>query len=56
MDDDKDNSQEQQGSSEPQVSQGSTTTDTNAGTNLPDRNPQVLERGNLTRDLEKRDK
>jgi hypothetical protein len=55
MDREKDNSQDQQDSGS-QGSQETQTGNTNAGTNLPDRDPQILEKGHQPRDLEKREK
>jgi hypothetical protein len=52
MDNQNDNSQGQQGQDSGSQDSGNA----NPGTNLPDRDPQVLERGDRPRGLEKRDK
>ncbi len=56
MDTDKGSSQGQPQGSDSQGSQDTQTTDTNAGSNLPARDPQILEEGNKLSDLEKRNK
>jgi hypothetical protein len=54
MDKEKDNSEDQHGSGSEDSHE--TTSNTNAGENLPDRDPQILEKGHQPHDLEKRDK